>query len=78
MHRDSDGSETLYSAETVRHIPDRGDADGFANAGIRIDETPEGVRHLIPSSRSGSTADVCRPCVFVMNRHGATVARYDL
>ena len=78
------GHEEVISAEHVRYIPDVGDAESFGLAGVYIDPEenppgePSGARMVFPAERVGSPKDRCTPTVYVMNRHGSTVATYRL
>ena len=93
-HIKQDGSEELYTCETVRYIPDDGSPAAFGEAGLYLDpEFPSAVamamadaapgcsfmaKFAIPVSRAASSSDRCRPEAFVMNANGATVARYAM
>ena len=78
------GHEEVLSAEHVKYIPDVGDAESFGAAGVYIDpeENPHGTlssaRMVWPVERCGSVTDRATPTVYVMNRHGSTVATYRL
>lgn len=82
LHRASDGSETLYEAESVYRMK-RADEDAsippigdIVLQGVSLGDVPASTL-TIPcgAPRSNHGFD---PQVFVMNRFGATVARYAI
>jgi len=79
MHRESNGDETFYEADGVKRIG-RGkggrhkDDDG---PGVTISLIDGGKVHF-QESNCGSTLDVAKSEIFVMNESGKTVARYPL
>lgn len=86
-HIDTDGTERLMEAETVDVVHND---DIFAD-GIFLDrepaapcgpsdivaQIPRSFRHVIRFPQARCSTDT-KPRVYVMNRFGATVARYDL
>lgn len=73
LHRGPDGSERTFEAESVARFNREGEESvpplGEIRAtGVTLDSVPD----------NSITLDVSAPfgAVFVMNRHGATVARY--
>lgn len=73
LHRGPDGSERYFEAETVTRFAPEGEesvpALGKIRAsGVRLDEVPGTVIELALEKPFGA--------VFVMNRYGATVAKY--
>lgn len=82
-HIDSQGREYIRECESVKWVPDYGDAESFGNAGLYLDADPlnypqSDEAFCIPVCRLASSSDHTRPCVFVMNKHGATIAKYML
>lgn len=84
MHRHEDGTETLYEAASVSRLSDQeptvpplGDIElrgcaGSLVCGPGAEDRGDGV--VVIGSRV--VGDGVPPAVFVMNRFGATVARY--
>lgn len=84
-HIDAAGREYIRECESVTWVPDLGDPASFRDAGLYLDRSPDVVSQfhdetgfVIPASRTGSSSDRCSPHVFVMNKHGATIAKYML
>lgn len=73
LHRGPDGSERVMEAETITRYPPEGEQSipplgRVVVSGVRIDDVPGHAIDLDISAPFGA--------VFVMNRHGATVAQY--
>lgn len=83
------GVETIVEAEKVERVrtgdafsdgifidrePDRMELSADSQGGIT---SPRRFKHVFHFSSCESSNSIA-PVVFVMNRHGATVARYDL
>lgn len=78
LYRDEDGAESIFEAETVQRIPPYVGKPSPFDYGVGILVTLEDGRKCHYSdTRSMEEGDKPRR-VFVMNKHGKTVARYDL
>lgn len=87
-HIDTDGTERIYSAETVEVVRNNGITDGIyldwppvcddlSNEETYAQIPRPGPRQVIRFALARSNYDT-EPKVFVMNREGSTVATYRL
>ena len=73
MHRGPDGSERIFEAESVTRFAPEGEQSipalgRVVASGVRLDDVPGTSIGLDISAPFGA--------VFVMNRHGATIAKW--
>lgn len=80
LYRDDQGAETLYAAKSVarRASPDENSIPPMGPVEVFLEDeamVPGGRVTLTPGARCANGFD---PMVFVMNKHGSTVATYRL